>query len=88
MRVLSTAGTCAATLIILTGCVSFFEYEPPLGHPARADAPSAEPLVSPDPFQLKAPFDAKEDSGNGAEEMQHMPGETERSGRHEGHDTK
>jgi hypothetical protein len=49
----------------LCGCVSFYEFEPPAGHPARPEAVSTSPARAPSPYALKLPLLRETESAGG-----------------------
>lgn len=59
----------ALSALMITGCVSTADYQPPAGHPASAHATDSPPPVAADPFTIQpTPIEA---STNPQEGMDH-----------------
>lgn len=69
-RILRASSVAAGigVLSVLWGCVSFYDFEPPPGHPARPDTPSPPIAAAPDPYGIQPPFGRKDNGEDGPRE--------------------
>jgi len=65
-RICPALATAALTgALVLTGCVSDFQFDLPEHHPAQRSSPSSGPLEVPNPFEVKPPTEASTEEEGG-----------------------